>query len=190
MTRGRRRFTAPYELAHALRHCGYDSIVVSSSRHAHSPVERFDDAFAGEFLMPEEGIRRTLESLSFGPKVDAVEPVIHLQRQFNLSYVTGLARLNQTGFVSHTALSKLRNARPMALARQLVHQIVNSEGSLDGDQFHGIRFPLKFGRTIREMHDRGDMGAGTITHQLRLNDHETDALLQLGEPANGGGGGA
>ena len=60
MTRGRRRFTAAHELAHALLHSGSEAIVVPH-RHRGDQREAYADAFAGEFLMPEEGIRRTLE---------------------------------------------------------------------------------------------------------------------------------
>ena len=92
MTRGRRRFTAAHELAHTLLHSGCETIVVSDTGRRGDQREVYADAFAGEFLMPEEGIRRTLESLGSGPKVEDVEPVIHLQRMFNVSYVTALVR--------------------------------------------------------------------------------------------------
>ena len=100
MTRGRRRFTAAHELAHALLHSGSEAIVVSDTGHRGDQREAYADAFAGEFLMPEEGIRRTLESLGAGPKVEDVEPVIHLQRMFNVSYITALVRLRQANIIT------------------------------------------------------------------------------------------
>ena len=112
MTRGRRRFTAAHELAHALLHSGSDAIVVSDTGHRGDQHEAYADAFAGEFLMPEEGIRRTLESLGAGPKVEDVEPVIDLQRMFNVSYITALVRLRQANIITAAALDRLRVIPP------------------------------------------------------------------------------
>ena len=116
MTRGRRRFTAAHELAHALLHSGSEAIVVSDTGHRGDQREAYADAFAGEFLMPEEGIRRTLESLGAGPKVEDVEPVIHLQRMFNVSYITALVRLRQANIITRPALDKLRAIPPVRTA--------------------------------------------------------------------------
>lgn len=95
MTQGRCRFTAAHELAHALLHSGSEGIIVSDKGRSGEQLEKFADAFAGESLMPEEGIRRALETLGYGPKLNDVEPVIHLQRMFNVSYITALVRLRQ-----------------------------------------------------------------------------------------------
>jgi len=62
MTRGRRRFTAAHELAHALLHSGSDAIIVSDTGRRGDQRETYADAFAGEFLMPEEGIRKSKTS--------------------------------------------------------------------------------------------------------------------------------
>jgi len=66
MTAGRRRFTVGHELAHALFH-GESRYIVSTS--GKSPCERFADAFAGEFLMPTEGVRRVMKEQGFGPRI-------------------------------------------------------------------------------------------------------------------------
>jgi Zn-dependent peptidase ImmA (M78 family) len=56
------------------------------------PRERFADIFAGESLMPTEGIRRVMEEHGFGPRITDAADVVHLQRFFNVSYATALVR--------------------------------------------------------------------------------------------------
>ena len=122
----------PRARRHALLHSGDDSIVVSSQHHVSEPRERFADAFAGEFLMPEEGIRRSLEDLGAGPKVTDVLTVISLQRLFNVSYITALVRLHQAKIISARTLESLRHARPVLTAKRLGFPISQDEISPAG----------------------------------------------------------
>jgi Zn-dependent peptidase ImmA (M78 family) len=149
MTRGRRRFTAAHELAHALLHSGTDAIIVSDTGRRGDQRERFADAFAGEFLMPEEGIRRALEALGYGPKIDDAEPVIHLQRMFNVSYITALVRLRQANIITTSSLEKLRKISPMMTAEQMGYQAEPGEGPLEPDRSIPSRYPLKFRTLLR-----------------------------------------
>jgi Zn-dependent peptidase ImmA (M78 family) len=173
MTHGRRRFTATHELAHALLHSGSEAIVVSDTGRRGDPRETYADAFAGEFLMPEEGIRRTLESLGAGPKVEDVEPVIHLQRMFNVSYITALVRLRQANIITASALDRLRALPPMrtAAAMGYLPEWPPPPSSV------AARYPLKFRSLLREAFAHGKVGRSVIQQGLKLDDGQVDELL-------------
>jgi Zn-dependent peptidase ImmA (M78 family)/transcriptional regulator with XRE-family HTH domain len=176
MTRGRRRFTVAHELAHALLHSGHDAIIVSDVGRAGDQRESYADAFAGEFLMPEEGIRRALESLGAGPKVEDVEPIIHLQRMFNVSYITALVRLRQANIITTPALHKLRARQPMILATRLGYQTEDSERPLPQQRSVLARYPLKFRTLLREALAADVVGMSATEQALGLAPGEIDAL--------------
>jgi Zn-dependent peptidase ImmA (M78 family)/transcriptional regulator with XRE-family HTH domain len=174
MTRGRRRFTAAHELAHALLHSATDAIVVSGTGHRGEQREAYADAFAGEFLMPEEGIRRTLEWLGAGPKVDDVEPVIRLQRTFNVSYITALVRLRQANIITSAALDKLRAIPPVRIAAEMGF-------APDWPPLPGAvtdRFPLRFRSLLREACARGKVGESVIQQALKLTAEQAEELVE------------
>jgi Zn-dependent peptidase ImmA (M78 family)/transcriptional regulator with XRE-family HTH domain len=176
MTRGRRRFTAAHELAHALLHSGNDAIIVSDSGSRGDQRETYADAFAGEFLMPEEGIRRALESLDAGPKVEDVETVIHLQRMFNVSYITALVRLRQANIITASALDRLRTHPPIATAARMGYNPEDSEWPLPPENSVLERYPLKFRSLLRDAHARGVIGNSSIQQALQLTLDEAEEL--------------
>ena len=148
MTLGRRRFTIAHELAHALFHSGPKTRFLLSGV-TKSPQERFADRFAGEFLMPTEGIRRIMEEHGIGPRIAEPADVIHLQRCFNVSYATALVRLQQGGFLTQDDYRAFQSVRPVALARALGYQIAQSEYSRDPEELGTGRFPGRFLRLLR-----------------------------------------
>lgn len=176
MTRGRRRFTAAHELAHALLHSGNDAIIVSDSGSRGDQRETYADAFAGEFLMPEEGIRRALESLGAGPKVEDVETVIHLQRMFNVSYITALVRLRQANIITASALDRLRTHPPIVTAARMGYHPDDSEWPLPPQHSVLERYPLKFRSLLRDAHARGVIGSSSIQQALQLTHDEVEEL--------------
>ncbi len=176
MTRGRRRFTAAHELAHVLLHSGTDAIIVSDMGRRGDQRETYADAFAGEFLMPEEGIRRTLESLGTGPKVEDVEPVIHLQRMFNVSYITALVRLRQANIITNAALHRLRTQPPLRTALRMGYTAGDSEGPLSPRDSVLVRYPLKFRALLRHALDCEAAGRSSIQETLGLTFSEVEEL--------------
>ena len=180
MTRGRRRFTAAHELAHALLHSGNDAIVVSDSGRRGDQRETYADSFAGEFLMPEEGIRRALESLGAGPKVEDVEPVIHLNRMFNVSYITALVRLRQANIITTAALHKLRTHRPLLTAARMGYHPDDSEWPALPRNSVLARYPLKFRSLLCDALAREVIGRSGIQQALKLTHDEIDELTGTG----------
>lgn len=185
MTRGRRRFTAAHELAHALLHSGTDGIIVSDAGRRGEQREKFADAFAGEFLMPEEGIRRALESLGYGPKIEDVEPVIHLQRMFNVSYITALVRLRQANIISRASLDQLRKVPPTTTAERLGYQPDWAEGPMDPELSVSARYPLRFRSLLRRCMTEDIVGTSEAQQALNLGPVEVEELVdQAAEPTD------
>lgn len=115
MTPGRRRFTVAHELAHALFHSHETHRVVSRER---NPLETFADNFAGEFLMPREGVRRFMEEVGMSPRINDPADAIRIQRYFRVSWPTTLVRLKQMNAITKATSSNFeKTVRPLHLAR-------------------------------------------------------------------------
>ena len=146
MTPGRRRFTVAHELAHALFHSHESKQVVS---HDKGPRETFADAFAGEFLMPSEGVRRLIEEARMPPRLVDASDVIQLQRYFRVSWPTALVRLRQMNAITHDTYGDLKDSvRPLSLARSLGYAIGREEYAQDTELWRVHRFPRPFLRML------------------------------------------
>ena len=148
MTPGRRRFTIGHEFAHALFHSDDGPWVVSYGR---SPRETFADEFAGEFLMPSEGVRRFQEEAGLPPRLTDPVDVIHLQRFFQLSWPTALVRLRQMKAITNDSYNAMKKGvRPVALARSLGYTIHPEEYEQDAESWRVRRMPRLFLRMLRQ----------------------------------------
>lgn len=193
MTSGRRRFTIAHELAHALFHGNHRYLVSTAAK---PPRERFADAFAGEFLMPTEGVRRVMEEQGFGPRIDDPTEVVHLQRFFNVSYITALVRLRQAKMLSQANLDAFKSLRPLVLARSLGYEISEEEYSPHPDKWRLERFPQRFRRLLRTAIQKGVISvpsaaaltglsvpevAEMMTTDLAVSTEKTEELTELEE---------
>jgi Zn-dependent peptidase ImmA (M78 family)/DNA-binding XRE family transcriptional regulator len=174
MTPGRRRFTVAHELAHALFHSEARYLVSTARK---SPRERFADAFAGEFLMPTEGLRRVMEEQGFGPRVDDPSEVIHLQRFFGVSYITALVRLRQAKFLTQAHFDEFKLVRPVLLARSLGFEIGEEEYSPRPDLWRLERFPPRFRRLLRLAVQRQVLSVPSAAALARLSVDELTELV-------------
>ncbi|WP_419554502.1 helix-turn-helix domain-containing protein [Candidatus Poriferisodalis sp.] len=148
MTPGRRRFTVAHELAHALFHSNETNRVLS---HGRGPRESFADAFAGEFLMPSEGIRRFAEEVGLPPRIVDPIDIVHMQRYFKVSWPTALVRLRQMSAIPPDRYEELRaSVRPVSLARALGYTIHPEEDAQDAERWRIQRFPMSFRRMLRQ----------------------------------------
>lgn len=146
MTPGRRRFTVAHELAHALFHSDSDSCVIS---HGRGSRERFADAFAGEFLMPAEGVRRFMEHAGLPSTITDASDAVHIQRYFNVSWVVALLRLRNMRVMNAETVQRLRGeVRPVLLARSLGYRIGPEEVAQDPGLWRTRRFPRQFLRML------------------------------------------
>lgn len=175
MTPGRRRFTVAHELAHALYHSDKERFVISLA--SKDPGERFADAFAGELLMPTEGIRRVMEEQAIGPRVESPADVIHLQRFFNVSYITALVRLRQARLVTHGDYERFKTVRPVVFARVLGYEVDEEEFEHDPELWRVQRFPQRFLWLLRSGVQRGKVSVPTAANMTGLSIDEVADLV-------------
>ena len=141
-TPGRQVFTMAHELAHALYHSQGSAQVVSYWARK-DDRERLADAWAGEFLVPQESLRRTCENLGI-KSVTSAEEAVHLQRGYGVSYGTMLVRLLQAKLLDDAAYEALQTARPVALASALGYSVCEDEWGQDLSRWRLDRFPRRF----------------------------------------------
>jgi Zn-dependent peptidase ImmA (M78 family)/DNA-binding XRE family transcriptional regulator len=182
MTPGRRRFTVAHEIAHALFHSTETYIL---SQPGGGTKERFADAFAGEFLMPTEGIRRVMEEHGVGPRISDPAEVIHLQRYFNVSFPTALVRLLRAKLISKRQFDDFRTIRPVVFAQALGYEIADEEYTQDREQWRVRRFPRRFLTLLRDAvrHEVISLSSAASLTGLAIDDvEELIAALPSGAP--------
>jgi transcriptional regulator with XRE-family HTH domain/Zn-dependent peptidase ImmA (M78 family) len=145
-TPGRQLFTIAHELAHALYHSQTESRVVSYWGRK-DDKELFADQWAGEFLVPQEGLRRASEALGI-KAVRHAEEAVHLQRLFGVSYATMLVRLLVAKLTTADTYETLKQARPVALAAALGYAVREDEWRQDPSRWRLERFPRRFVRLL------------------------------------------
>ncbi len=180
MTRGRRRFTLAHELAHALFHSDDNPYLVSTA--TKTPRERFADNFAGEFLMPVEGIRRIMEDHGFGPRIEDPAEVIQVQRFFGVSYITALVRLRQARYLNPAQFDQFKLVRPVLLARALGYDIADEEYAPQPDSWRLERFPQRFRTLVRLVVRKGIISVPTVAALTRLSIDEVADLVREEAP--------
>jgi Zn-dependent peptidase ImmA (M78 family) len=182
MTPGRRRFTLAHELAHALFHSDRREFVIS--RPTNDAQERFANAFAGEFLMPTEGLRRAMEEYGIGPQIDRPADVVHLQRFFGVSYATALVRLRQAGMLTAKNFEAFKEVRPVLFAEQLGYEPSDEEYEQDLERWRIRRFPSKFLTLLRLAISREAISVPTAANLTGLTIDEIEELVQADQPAD------
>ncbi|WP_419914036.1 helix-turn-helix domain-containing protein [Candidatus Poriferisodalis sp.] len=181
MTPGRRRFTVAHELAHALFHSNETTRVLS---HGKGSRESFANRFAGEFLMPSEGIRRFAEEVGLPPRIVDPVDIIHMQRYFKVSWPTALVRLRQMKWLAPETYTELRESvRPVSLARALGYTIHPEEDAQDSERWRIQRFPMSFRRMLRRAVVADLMSAPTAASFAGLA--VPDVVQILGQPLGG-----
>ena len=177
-TPGRQVFTVAHELAHALYHSQGSSQVVSYwSRQ--DEKERFADAWAGEFLVPQESLRRSCENLGI-KAVTSAEEAVHLQRGYGVSYATMLIRLLQAKLIDDSTYDSIRTARPVALASALGYCVPEEEWGQDPARWRLDRFPRRFVLMLVEALRDGRISPATAASVTGLT---VDEMAELMTPA-------
>lgn len=174
MTPGRRRFTIAHELAHAFFHSDRNEYVLSFA--SRSPAERFADQFAGELLMPTEGVRRVLEERGIAGRITDPAEVIHLQRYYRVSYPTALVRLRQAKLLSTADYRAFQRVRPVKAALALGYEIDADEWEQDPDDWRIARYPHRFLAVVREAFRTGVASPMSLASMMDLS---VDEVLDL-----------
>ncbi len=179
MTPGRRRFTAAHEITHTLFHSSAERWVIS---HGAGAAEDFADGFAGEFLMPSEGVRRFMEEAGLPPRITEDVDVIHIQRYFRVSFPTALVRLKQMNAITAATYRELRReVRPVS-ARQVTrvsHRSPRNTGRT-AERWRIRRFPFAFLRMLRRAVVTGVMSPPSAAAFSGLS--IADVVQILGQP--------
>lgn len=179
MTPGRRRFTAAHEIAHALFHSEDARYIVSRGRNA---TEVFADEFAGEFLMPQEGVRRFMEEAGMSPQVSDPVDAIQIQRYFRSSFPTALVRLRQMKVLRVKTYEHLKSTvRPVAYARSLGYSVEPEEIQQNSELWRIRKFPRPFLRRLRNAVVHGLMSPPTAASFAGMA--LPDLVFVLGDPA-------
>jgi Zn-dependent peptidase ImmA (M78 family)/transcriptional regulator with XRE-family HTH domain len=174
-TPGRQLFTLAHELAHALFHSAHDRHLVSYWSRK-DEKERFADIWAGEFLVPLEGLRRASEQLGVKTVRDA-EEVVHLQRHFGVSYGLTLLRLLQAGLLNEERYEQLKRASPVGLAVRLGYAVEREEWAQDASRWRLERFPRRFVRLLTRALRDGRMSPATAASLTSLTVDEITELI-------------
>lgn len=174
-TPGRQAFTIAHELAHALYHSD-DANQVLSPWGRKDEREWFADMWAGEFLLPFEGLRRAIESLGI-KSVTEPEQAVHLQRYFGVSYGLMLLRLSQAHLVDAENYEHLASARPLVIAARLGYHVVAEEWHHDANRWRMERFPRRFVRLLLRALRTERVSVGTAASLTGLTIDEIADLI-------------
>lgn len=177
-TPGRQLFTLAHELAHALFHSDDQNHLVSVWARK-DEKERFADYWAGEFLVPLEGLRRQAEQLGLKAIAHA-EEAIHLQRHFGVSYGMVLLRLRQANLVHDDQYEELKNVSPVALAARLGYSVHPEEWEQDPERWRLERFPRGFLRLLTRALREERMSPATAAGMTGLTIDEIAELVTPG----------
>lgn len=180
-TPGRQLFTVAHELAHALFHSDQEPHLVSYWTRR-DDKERFADQWAGEFLVPVEGLRQTAEQLGVDRRLEA-EHVIQLQRHFGVSYGMMLLRLRHVGVISAARYEELKRVSPVTLAAQLGYSIAPDEWGQDPSRWRFERFPRRFVRLLVRGLREARLSPSTAAGLTGLT---LDEVAELVTPPDGG----
>lgn len=181
MTLGRQVFTLAHELAHAYFHSQNADVVVSMPGGDHGR-ERFADAFAGEFLVPGDELRRVTGELA--PFDDLANPVlvVHLQRHFGVSFATLRVRLLQERLISQDEYDALAEASPSRLALALGYRVHPADlGSYDLHPL--VAQPARVLLLARAALERSVITPGDAAEVLGTSTEEIRQLLARPRPA-------
>lgn len=181
-TPGRQVFTTAHELAHALYHSQQDSQVVSYWTRR-DEKERFADAWAGEFLVPQEGLRRASEMLGI-KTVTSADEAVHLQRLYGVSYGMILVRLLLAKLLPQETYDELKQARPVALAAALGYPVRTEEWHQDPARWRLERFPRRFIRALAMALRDGTISPASAAGLTGLT---LDEMTELMTPPSGDG---
>lgn len=174
MTLGRQVFTVAHELAHAYFHSQHADVVVSMPGEDHGR-ERFADAFAGEFLVPGDELRRAVSELAAFDDLTEPTLVVHLQRHFGVSFATLRVRLLQERLISRSEYDALGETSPSRLAVALGYRVHPADlGSYELNPLAAQ--PTRVLLLVRAALERGVITAGDAAEILGTS---TEEIRQL-----------
>src|SRR5580698_3705273 len=173
MTLGRQVFTLAHELAHACLH-SKDHTAAVCMPGADRGRERFADAFAGEFLVPGDELRRVTGELSVFSELANPTLIVHLQRRFGVSFAILRLRLLQEKLITAGEYDALAETSPSRLAQAL--GCPDDAGGL-----HPLAAQPAVLLLVRAALERSAITAGDAAEVLGTGTEEVRQLVAAGE---------
>jgi Zn-dependent peptidase ImmA (M78 family)/transcriptional regulator with XRE-family HTH domain len=174
MTLGRQVFTLAHELAHACLH-SKDHTAAVCMPGADRGRERFADAFAGEFLVPGDELRRVTGELSVFSELANPTLIVHLQRRFGVSFAILRLRLLQERLITAGEYDALAETSPSRLAQALGYPD-------DAGGLHPLAAqPARVLLLVRAALERSAITAGDAAEVLGTGTEEVRQLVAAGE---------
>jgi hypothetical protein len=162
--------------------------------HGRGPREDFADEFAGEFLMPSEGIRRFMEEAGMPPRITEDVDVIHIQRYFRVSFPTALVRLKQMNAITAATYPEdrtlpdeaLRHSDLLSEMRQAARHYEAAERTggtthlrldrvLAVDKLYDTGVLQVVDMTVEELVEAADLQSRSVTTITRYGHHSVQA---------------
>ncbi|MGH2843780.1 MAG: ImmA/IrrE family metallo-endopeptidase [Solirubrobacteraceae bacterium] len=175
MTLGRQAFTVCHEMAHTFFHSRGIDVIVSMPG-AELGRERFADAFAGEFLVPGDELRRLVMDHAPWHALTNPTTVVHLQRHFGVSYATIRVRLLQEHLIDRSTFDELAQVSPNRLADALGYPVDPADMG-DFDMRPLRRFPARMLVLVRTALENGAITPGDAAETLGTTTEEIRQLL-------------
>jgi Zn-dependent peptidase ImmA (M78 family)/transcriptional regulator with XRE-family HTH domain len=178
MTLGRQVFTLAHELAHACFHSqDHDAVVcVPGSDRGR---ERFADAFAGEFLVPGDELRRVIGELSVFNELANPTLIVHMQRRFGLSFAILRLRLLEEKLITPAEYDALAETSPGRLAQALGYPAHPADAGGDGLRPLAAQ-PARVLLLVRAALERSAITPGDAAEILGTGTEEVRQLLAAG----------
>jgi Zn-dependent peptidase ImmA (M78 family)/transcriptional regulator with XRE-family HTH domain len=167
---GRVRFTLAHELGHHL--LGDPREVIEEAERdmfADNAVERRASAFAGHFLMPEQGVRSVLAWLGEEPNTVSERAAIALMEYFGVSMAALIYQLNIIGVLSYDDGQQLRSRGVTSLVER--HRDVAPSGAATTIR-HIRRPPERLTRRALAAAREQRLGLSVVASLLERDDDE------------------
>lgn len=184
--RWRQVFTAAHEFGHLLFHRSHQPVACRIFDGAGDDEdvsgEQFVNAFASEFLMPEDGIKRYLLEVGAESGRLEAEQVVRLQRHFGVSFQAMVYRLLRLRLITDGDVRKLTTeTRPVVLAWQLGYAIEADEfgESPEAELDLTTRFPREYIALVLDAFEQRRISNGRAAELLELERAAFDRLYRM-----------
>lgn len=160
---GRQRWSLAHEYAHFIAQRRATEVTPEGASRRRPASERFADAFASAFLMPEAGLRRRFRSQVATHAGDATAAdLLQLADRYQVSFQAITLRLEDLRLIRSGALDRLMAASfNIKEARELLH--------LASDTPDTETLPPRYKYLAVKAYDSGDISEGQLARFLRID---------------------
>lgn len=171
-SKGHQIFTAAHEFCHYLLDKD-EQIIIEHDNQKKSPIEKRADAFAANFLLPEEGIRFYIQKVLNKTKKLDDNDLVRIQNEFKISWSFLIYRLHNLDYIFDGGLNaKLDNIKQLnSLAVQFGFEPEFSE------QNGKYELPSEYFRLALSAYFDKKISLNRLSDLLRQSQEETEELI-------------